>query len=1241
MYSLIKRKFFASKVLLVMLAVLIASPSFAFAAQPNQATSELSGHWAEKQITQWAANGLIAGYPDGTYRPDHSITRAEFITFVNRALHLTDQSAVGFSDVAKGSWEHEQIATALSAGYISGYEDGKFRPDREISREEAASVLNRALKLEPNAEAAAKFTDANRFANWSKGAVGALAQKGFLTGFEDGTFRPSQSMTRAEAVVILDRATATKTVAMTYDQKGTYGPETGTQVIEGNVVISAASVTLRNTIINGDLLLASSIGDGEVYLKGVTVKGTTDVQGGGVNSVYMEDSVLLSIIVNREDGTVRIVTEGKTSVKSVTLQSSAVLEASAQGVRIEDVILSRLLPAKSEATLVGSFSNLSVQAASIRVNLTSGMIDSLLIGAEATNSTINLNGSSTVSSMVLNAATTVTGTGTILRADVNANGSSFERLPQQVNSAPGVVIREPERTSNGTPGTSGPKQPPDPQLPSDPQQPAGYDVVGQILDADNQPVSGMTITFRQDWFTTTGPILKTLVTDQDGRYRIALPPGKYTGDLTKQGFLDSSLYLLIESNGAISGQDKKAVRIPQAEETRIVLYWGQFPQDLDSHLVGPTPDENMFHTRYLNKAYHYNGQKYVDLDIDHTQSWGPETTTIRHDVTGTYRFYVHNYSGNHLEGKTLRDSGATIEVYRGSSTVPVKSYQIPSGAGDELYYAAFEMTLHNGEASFKEINQFYATEAEAQGNISTVNKATVSSRLYYVSNLSIYVDTFNDNISAESFRNALIWSSGASLEVFESNGKTVRTGNIATGDLVIVTAPNGATKKIYSVYVHMNSRMLSRLWVSSHDLLWFTDPTPSRITTYAYYNDGTSEDVTRFATYQVQDPATAAVNEAGVVTPLSDGRTVLNILYGGKSTLLPVTVQIYTPIPRSLTVLPSADFTLTSLEELLPFQIMAEYSDGSTKDVTSQAHYGATYPNLITIDPRKGTLKANDYSGRTDISVVYGGIGVDMHVLVNLPGSPIILYPQSNTSDHVITSLDPQSIPIMAKYIDGTTQDVTRLANYSVEDPSLLTVDRNNGTITAVGHSGITNIKVSFGGRMLTLKIIVSLPDSPIVEYLEKIPTHYVFTSLESPKSFKITAHYYGGTSEDVTSRAEYYDANSNVITIDRNNGTLNAAGQSGETYITVSFGGHAFSMYANAVLPPSALKNGTHLQVSNLCPYAEVWVYDAASQLPIIGATADYNGKTSFTNLKSGTSYYVIQKYRGITSGQSNVVTL
>ena len=97
-----------------------------------------------------------------------------------------------------------------------------------------------------------------------------------------------------------------------YEQAaGTYNDGT----IKGNVTVSAANVTLKNMVIEGDLIIAASVGDGEVYFNDVEVKGETRILGGGKNSVYFENSILATVIVNKNTGAVRIVVKGDTLVQ--------------------------------------------------------------------------------------------------------------------------------------------------------------------------------------------------------------------------------------------------------------------------------------------------------------------------------------------------------------------------------------------------------------------------------------------------------------------------------------------------------------------------------------------------------------------------------------------------------------------------------------------------------------------------------------------------------------------------------------------------------------------------------------------------------------------------------------------------------------------------------------------------------------------------------------------------------------
>ncbi|WXJ88712.1 hypothetical protein MTKAM_02710 [Moorella thermoacetica] len=186
---------------------------FAVAAAANAAFSDLNGHWAQKQVQAWADKGMVSGYPDGTFQPDKAVTRAEFVALVNRAMNKQNPAATAdFSDVKTGDWFYREVAAAVSAGYVSGYEDKTFRPNQAITRQEAASIIDRLLKLDRGNESVLnKFKDAAQIGSWARGSLAAVVARGLMGGYPDGTFGPTRSITRAEAVVVLDRALTEET----------------------------------------------------------------------------------------------------------------------------------------------------------------------------------------------------------------------------------------------------------------------------------------------------------------------------------------------------------------------------------------------------------------------------------------------------------------------------------------------------------------------------------------------------------------------------------------------------------------------------------------------------------------------------------------------------------------------------------------------------------------------------------------------------------------------------------------------------------------------------------------------------------------------------------------------------------------------------------------------------------------------------------------------------------------------
>src|SRR5450756_1801958 len=179
---------------------LMPANTFAF-----QAT-DISGHWAQVKIQSWIDKGLIKGYPDGTFKPDQDITRAEFMALVNRAFGYTAVAPITYTDVKAGSWYAPEVAKAQAAGYITGYPDGTMKPENPISREETATIISRIKNLTSDANAANKYTDASKIGSWSKGQVGAVTSAKIMQGYPDGSFMPQGLITRAEVVEALDNA---------------------------------------------------------------------------------------------------------------------------------------------------------------------------------------------------------------------------------------------------------------------------------------------------------------------------------------------------------------------------------------------------------------------------------------------------------------------------------------------------------------------------------------------------------------------------------------------------------------------------------------------------------------------------------------------------------------------------------------------------------------------------------------------------------------------------------------------------------------------------------------------------------------------------------------------------------------------------------------------------------------------------------------------------------------------------
>ena len=174
---------------------------------PEANFSDTVNHWAKEPINYVVSKGYFKGVGDNRFAPERSITRADFVTVLGRMAGI-DQSKFtknAFKDV-HGGYYAAYVNWASENGIVQGVGNGKFDPNRPITREEMAVMMNKFLQV-TNKKLSEKeskvFTDGGTIAPWAKEAVGAMAKKGIVKGMEDGSFRPKSGFTRAQVAQVL------------------------------------------------------------------------------------------------------------------------------------------------------------------------------------------------------------------------------------------------------------------------------------------------------------------------------------------------------------------------------------------------------------------------------------------------------------------------------------------------------------------------------------------------------------------------------------------------------------------------------------------------------------------------------------------------------------------------------------------------------------------------------------------------------------------------------------------------------------------------------------------------------------------------------------------------------------------------------------------------------------------------------------------------------------------------------
>lgn len=324
------------------------------------------GHWAQTEMEYLVSKEIISGYPDGSLKPDNPITRAEFIRIVNRVIGSYGTANLSFHDVKETDWFYEDVAKAIKAGYVEGYGDNTFKPNNPISREEVAKIIITAFGLEgEEPRQINSFTDDREISNWAREYVTTLRNKGYITGYPDGSFKPKNPITRAEAMKII--ATVGGEI---FDAPGTYSKN-----LDKNALVRTSDVVLKDMHIKGDLYLTIGIGSGEVILENVTLEGRVYITGG--SQILIKDSSLRDIVINKVHGLVNVILDNS-QASLVLIKEEAKLIAK-NATQIESIV------AAGESTIDiesgARVGRLSIESKGVEMRV-KGSIESLIANEE-------------------------------------------------------------------------------------------------------------------------------------------------------------------------------------------------------------------------------------------------------------------------------------------------------------------------------------------------------------------------------------------------------------------------------------------------------------------------------------------------------------------------------------------------------------------------------------------------------------------------------------------------------------------------------------------------------------------------------------------------------------------------------------------------------------------------------------------------------------------------------------------
>ena len=325
------------KRILALFLAAVSCLSLAVSASAASATTRKATDFKDYDRTAWYAeavsaavdNGLLYGKSSTVIDPNGAMTRAEMAAIVNRSFGCYKTADISqYKDVFKDKWYYKDIALAAQMGTYNGRSSSAMAPDTPITRQEAMTVVARALELDYDSYSKtdlSAFSDRSEISNWALPYVRAMVGADYIHG-RGKVLAPLDNITRAEFAQIFHNIIGTYITA-----KGSYDKD-----IKGSVIIRTDDVELKDLTVAGDLIIGCGAADGKITLDNVTVKGRLLVWGGGTKAVYCNGGTSTpEVIAARVDDAVKIIFDRDSTLAVIDTIKTRITERAKQNKETE------------------------------------------------------------------------------------------------------------------------------------------------------------------------------------------------------------------------------------------------------------------------------------------------------------------------------------------------------------------------------------------------------------------------------------------------------------------------------------------------------------------------------------------------------------------------------------------------------------------------------------------------------------------------------------------------------------------------------------------------------------------------------------------------------------------------------------------------------------------------------------------------------------------------------------------